>query len=174
MNKKPLARGKSIYLREVHTEDAQFILDLRTDPDKGRHLSHTVPDLRKQQDFILQYQMGREDFYFVICDWLDVPLGTVRIYDIHEDSFCWGSWILADHAPSTAAIESALLIYDFAFFALHYKCSHFDVRKENRKVIDFHLRFGAKIVGEKDHDFLFSYEKNAYLETRNRYSRFLP
>ena len=72
-----------------------------------------------------------------------------------------------------AAIESALLIYDFAFFSLHYKKSHFDVRKENKKVIDFHLRFGAEIVGETDKDLLFVYGLDTYLEVRKRYSRFL-
>jgi RimJ/RimL family protein N-acetyltransferase len=174
MNMKPLVRGKNIYLREVTLDDAQFILDLRTDPAKGKHLSKTSPDLQQQQEFINQYHRSREDFYFIICDWADAKLGTVRIYDIQGDSFCWGSWILKTNSPTSAAVESALLIYDFSFFSLHYKRSHFDVRKENRTVIEFHLRFGAQIVGETDFDFLFSYDLEAFLKIRKRYARYLP
>ena len=173
MNTKPLVRGKNIYLREVTLNDAQFILNLRLDPAKGRHLSQTQPGVEKQQEFIRRYFQSQQDFYFIICDWSDSPLGTVRIYDIQNDSFCWGSWILSAGAPSIAAIESALLLYDFAFFSLHYKRTHFDVRKDNRKVIDFHLRMGARIVGATDVDQLFVYELNDYVEVRKRYARYL-
>jgi RimJ/RimL family protein N-acetyltransferase len=174
MSLKPLVRGKNIYLREVVLDDAQFILDLRMDPTKGKHLSKTESSLQLQEAFIYQYQQSSEDFYFIICDWSGTALGTVRIYDIQSDSFCWGSWILTASAPTTAAIESALLVYDFSFFALHYMQSHFDVRKDNKKVIDFHLRFGARIVGETDCDVLFSYDVETFLKIKKRYARYLP
>lgn len=173
MNAKPLVRGKNIYLREVTLDDAKFILDLRSDPAKGRYVSKTSPSIEKQEEFIRRYFQSRQDFYFVICDWSGNRLGTARIYDIQNESFCWGSWILSADAPSFAAIESAFLVYDFAFFSLHYKRSHFDVRRENRKVIDFHLRMGARLSGETDIDQLFVYELSDYLEARKRYARFL-
>ena len=174
MKNKPLVRGRNVYLREVTLDDAQFILDLRTDPQKGRHLSATLPDLERQKDFIRRYGESAEDYYFIISDWMGKALGTVRIYDLRDGSFCWGSWIISSNAPAMAAVESALLIYDFAFFALHYKHSHFDVRKGNKKVIDFHLRFGAQIVGETADDLLFNYDLDAYVQARSRYARFLP
>jgi len=171
---KPYVRGKSIFLREVAVDDAEFIVDLRTNPEKSKHLSVTSNDVDKQRNFISSYLNSQTDFYFLICDWKWERLGTIRIYDIHDDSFCWGSWILSNDAPKTAAIESALLIYDFAFYALHYSKSHFDVRKQNERVVDFHERFGASVVGEDDLNYYFQYDRDSYACARQKYRRYLP
>lgn len=154
--------------------DAKFIISLRTDPGKCKHLSATSSDVDKQKNFISNYLKSQTDFYFVMCDWQWNRLGTIRIYDIHDDSFCWGSWILSKDAPKHAAIESALLIYDFAFFSLHYPKAHFDVRKGNERVVNFHKRFGASIVGEDDLNYYFQYDVNAYINVRQKYRRYLP
>lgn len=171
---KPLARGKSIFLREVILEDAEFILSLRTNPLKNKHVSITHNDLERQKNFIISYTKNITDYYFIICDLNQRELGTVRIYDIKGDSFCWGSWILSSEAPANAAIESALLLYDFAFYSLHYARSHFDVRKENSRVVSFHKRFGANIVKEDGLNLYFEYTYEAYLAIRQKYSRYLP
>lgn len=171
---KPYVRGKTIFFREVTVDDAEFILDLRTDPEKGKYLSLTASDLDKQKSFIASYLKSQTDFYFIICDWNWKRLGTIRIYDIQGDSFSWGSWILSKEASVNAAIESVLLLYDFAFFALHYRKSHFNVRKENQRVLDFHKRFGALVVAEDDLDFYFEYDRDAYASARRKYRRYLP
>jgi hypothetical protein len=114
------------------------------------------------------------DFYFIIADWHGRSIGTVRIYDIRDDSFCWGSWILSVEAPMSAAIESALLVYDFAFYSLHYKYSHFDVRKENVSVVNFHKRFGAVVTAEDEMNYFFEFSKESYGSIRTKYLRFLP
>jgi RimJ/RimL family protein N-acetyltransferase len=171
---KPYVRGKSIFFREINCDDAEFVLGLRTDPDKGKFLSLTVNDVAKQKEFITNYAQSKTDFYFIICDWNWNRVGTVRLYDIQGDSFSWGSWIKAENAPKNFAIESALLVYDFAFFSLHYPNVHFDVRKGNDRVIDFHKKFDATIVGEDELNFYFHYNLEAYLKIRQRYVRFLP
>lgn len=173
-NIKPYARGKSVFLREVIEDDAEYILQLRTDPKKGRHLSPTSSDLVSQKKFILNYRESLTDFYFLICDWTWNRLGTVRIYDIKGDSFCWGSWIISESAPISTAIESALLLYDFSFFSLHYQQSHFDVRKDNDRVVRFHERFGAKKTNEDGCNYYFSYDLDTYLKIRQKYTKFLP
>lgn len=171
---KPVVRGKKLYLREVVLDDAEFILSLRTDPGKNRYLSLTTSDVSQQRAFIERYQQSLTDYYFIICDWQAKCLGTVRIYDIQGDSFCWGSWILSADAPTSAAVESALLLYDFAFYSLHYKFSHFDVRKENLSVVDFHKRFGALIIQADESDYFFKYSRDSYGSVREKYLRFLP
>src|SRR3569623_55730 len=153
---KPYVRGKSIFLREVSVEDAEFIIGLRTDPEKTTHISATSNDITQQINFIASYSKSDTDFYFMICDWNWSRFGSVRIYDVRDDSFCWGSWILSRDAPKKAAIESALLIYDFAFFSLHYPWAHFDMRKKNVNVVDFHNRI------------------DAYMIVREKYRRYLP
>lgn len=171
---KPYALGKSILFREVTLEDASFIIELRTLPGKSNFISATSGDVEKQREFIADYLRDQSEYYFVICDRNLRSLGTVRIYDIRGNSFCWGSWILSADAPRHAAIESALMIYDFAFFSLHYQMSHFDVRKNNTKVVDFHKRFGAHIVSEDDQNYYFEYERDTYLDVRPKYQRYLP
>ena len=171
---KPIARGKSIFFREVSNDDADFIVSLRTDPTKNQFISATSNDVDEQKRFIGQYLKSETDFYFVICNWESRAIGTIRLYDVQEGSFCWGSWILISEAPSSAALESALLMYDFAFYALHYKRSHFDVRKENKRVVEFHKRLGAVVVSEDELNLYFTFEHDAYISIREKYKRFLP
>ena len=170
---KPVVCGKKLYFREVILDDAEYILSLRTDPGRNRYLSPTASDLSQQRAFIERYHQSFTDYYFIICDWQARALGTVRIYNIKGDSFSWGSWILSADTPTTAAIESALLLYDFAFYSLHYKYSHFDVRKDNLRVVEFHKRFGALITREDELNYYFNYSLVSYRPTRDKYLRFL-
>lgn len=171
---KPYVRGKSIFLREVEIDDAQFILDLRTDVERSKYLSVTTGSVEAQRAYIQRYKESLTDYYFIICDWNGKAQGTIRIYDIQDKSFCWGSWITTSDAPPGTAIESALLIYDFAFFSLHYAGAHFDVRKQNERVVDFHKRFGARVVSEDELNYYFRYSRDDYLRTREKYRRYLP
>ena len=95
------------------------------------------------------------------------------MYDFKGNSFCWGSWLIKEDAPKTAAIESALQIYEYAFYELGFLKSHFDVRKGNNNVISFHQRFGAKIVNENELDYFFIFEKIDYEITKEKYKRYL-
>ena len=171
---KPYIRGTTIFFREVKLSDAEFIVNLRTDAEKGRYLSPGSSSIKDQVAFISSYLESYTEFYFIICDWKFRSIGTIRIYDVQNDSFCWGSWLLSKASPRRAAIESALLIYDFGFYALHYKRSHFDVRKQNERVVEFHKRFGANIVGEDDLNYYFHYTSSVYEQIRKRFCRFLP
>jgi RimJ/RimL family protein N-acetyltransferase len=172
---KPHVRGRSIDFREITEADAEFILHLRTNPLLNAHLSITPHDIEKQRTFIRNYFQSQTDYYFIIMDKAQNSIGSVRIYDIKDDSFCWGSWILSpDNKPKGAGIESALLLYDFAFYTLHYARSHFDVRKANQRVIDFHLRFGAVIAHEDELNFYFNYNQQQYAVTRATHLHYLP
>ena len=171
---KPYAIGKTVYLREVSVNDADFIFRLRSDKNKSKYLSEISNQLIDQINFIENYKKSIVDYYFIISDHNSNNLGTVRIYDIKDDSFCWGSWIIVDGTASTVGIESALLIYDFAFYSLHFKKSHFDVRKSNLSVINFHKRFGAKIISEDNENFYFSYSLEDYKIAINKFLKFIP
>lgn len=171
---KPCVLGKNLDFREITEADAEFVLSLRTNPSLNLHLSPVTEDVEKQRAFIRHYQNSLTDYYFIITDKANRPLGTIRIYDIQGRSFCWGSWILTADKPKGAGIESALMLYDYAFFSLHYAQSHFDVRKENQRVIDFHLRFGASIVREDDLNVYFTYSREQYISARENYRSYLP
>lgn len=153
---------KSIRIRLVEPKDAAFILSLRLDDRYNQFLSKVAGSLAAQEQWIRAYkddEIAKRQFYFIIERLDGIPCGTVRLYDFREDSFCWGSWILNDKKTKYASIESAILVYKFGFDHLGFVKSHFDVMKGNEKVISFHKRFGAEVVGEDDDNFYFEITK---------------
>ena len=167
---------KDTKLSLVHVNDAEFILSLRLDPSLNKYLSHVDDNLDQQKEWLRTYkkrQARRSEFYFIIKDLDDIRLGTVRLYDFRPGSFCWGSWIVKPGSPRKTAIESALNVYEFAFYVLGFSASHFDVRNENAKVIKFHERMGAQIVKSDNLDTYFILEKANYEEAKSGYKHFL-
>jgi len=168
--------GKNINLRLVETDDAEFIYAMRQDQLKTKFLSKTDGTVEDQKKWIENYKQkekNKQEFYFIIESKKQENLGLVRLYDFIDDSFCWGSWLIKDNAPKLTAIESALQVYEFAFYTLGFENSHFDVRKGNEKVIAFHKRFGANITDENDLDYFFTLSKKDYEVTKQKYGRYL-
>ncbi|MDR6956350.1 RimJ/RimL family protein N-acetyltransferase [Pseudomonas brassicacearum] len=154
----------TIALRLVEVKDAQFILNLRLDNKYNKFLSGVSPDLESQRTWIKKYKVDeaeKKQFYFIIQRLDGTPCGTVRIYDLRSDSFCWGSWILNEKKTRFAAIESAFLVYKFGFEHLGFKKSHFDVMKGNDKVVSFHKKMGAVQVGEDEENYFFEITNSA-------------
>lgn len=164
--------GKNVVFRNANKDDAEFILHLRTDPLKGKYLSPTNTDLDVQSVWLKRYESDNSQIYFIIENRAGEPYGTIRIYDVQGDSFCWGSWILKDGRPSGFAVESAVLIYQFAI-SLGFKKSHFDVRKENTSVWQFHERFGALRVGERDEDYIYEISHDAIKNSFEKYKKYV-
>lgn len=167
--------GKNINLRLVEVSDAKFIYDMRQG-FKSQYLSVINSDIEVQIKWIKEYKKREfkgSEYYFVIESKNNESLGLVRLYDFRDDSFCWGSWIIKDGAPPNCAIESVLCVYDFAFYKLGFKRSHFDVRKNNDKVIAFHKKFGAIIIGEDDENYYFNFALEDYVKTRKKYAKFV-
>ncbi len=167
---------KNLNLRTVAIEDAEFIYNMRQNQNKTKYLSRVTGTVESQKEWIKNYKQREEEkkeFYFVIESKDKRKLGLVRMYDFQDNSFCWGSWLIKEDAPKSTAIESALQIYEFGFYSLGFEKSHFDVRKENDKVIAFHQRFGAKIVDEDELDYFFNFEKRDYEIIKEKYKRYL-
>jgi RimJ/RimL family protein N-acetyltransferase len=161
-------KGKTIFLRLADISDATFIHSLRVDKKYNKYLSTVDDDISKQKEWLLTYKirenLGIEYYYIIHRNSDSLPIGTVRIYDFigDKDSFCWGSWILNENKPRYAALECALMIYEYAFYELGFKRCHMDIRKQNTKVIDFHKRFGVKIIGETEADYLGTYYREDF------------
>lgn len=173
IRKAALVTGKTLTFRNADVADAKFILSLRTDPDKSRYLSTVTADVHAQRTWLKSYASAVDQAYFII-EYQNVPIGTVRLYDTQEESFCWGSWILKEGRPRQAAMESALMVYAYALDHLGFNASHFDVRKGNERVWQFHERFDARRVGETDADYLYQLDGAAIQTARARYTQFLP
>lgn len=170
------SRAKHISFRLVDESDAAYILSLRTDAKKNKHLSAVDGKLESQIAWIRAYKQreeAKQEFYYIIEDAAHQPLGTVRLYDFDGISFCWGSWILSDGAPYYTAIESTLLVYEKAFYELGFEECNCDVRKENKKVVNYHLHFGAVITGEDEQNYFMKVDKPGYEVPKRKYRKYL-
>ena len=169
-------KSKSLHFKLVESDDAEFILSLRADETYNKYLSPVEFNLKAQLDWLYHYkkrEKKNDEFYFVIVNANHERCGTVRLYDFRQNSFCWGSWILNDKKPQHAAIQSAFLVYEFGFKVLNFEESHFDVRKENLNVIDFHKRMGAEIFEEDRDNFYFKISSKKVQLWSQKYERFL-
>ncbi|MCF1457410.1 MAG: GNAT family N-acetyltransferase [Shewanella sp.] len=164
--------SKNLRMRLVEESDAAFILSLRQDERYNTFLSKVEGDVEQQAQWIRSYKIDEsqnKQFYFIIERLDGTPCGTVRIYDIRDGSFCWGSWILNQDKPRFAAVESALLIYEFGFRIMNYKRSHFEVVKGNDKVINFHKKFGAKQISEDENHFYFEIFPESIVHIKSKF-----
>lgn len=170
--KKPkIILGKNLIFRNATMEDAAFIFELRTHKKKSTHISKTSQDIKHQEIWLQKYDDDCKQVYFIILNKDGESVGTVRLYDIQGDSFCWGSWILKEGTPSVYAIESAMLVYYFAL-SLGFKKAHFDVRKGNESVWKFHERFGAQKTAETDIDYFYSISYESILQSLEKYKKY--
>ncbi len=171
--KPQLVRGHKLQFRDARPDDAAFILGLRTDEKKSRYLSATSPDVAQQRAWLERYAADDSQVYFLITDMQGEPTGTVRLYDQRGDSFCWGSWIKSDVAPSGFGVESALMVYEYGL-ALGFTRAHFEVRKGNAGVTTFHERFGAVVVSEDEENFYYEMSELAIRNALAQYRHILP
>ena len=140
--------GSAYRLRPANDLDADFIIALRTDPALTRFLPRVQASRENQLAWFASYYKKPGDYYFVIERREgDVAEGTVGLYDVGKEPAGaeWGRWVL--RPGSLAAVESALLIYQFGFVSLalkHIYCRSF---ADNLSVLSIHDRSGARQRG---------------------------
>lgn len=175
-----MQQTKHLYLRLIQELNVDFLLSLRLNQNLNTYLN-TVSNDREQQLSWLKNYKERErqglDYYFIIVDKELGDIGLVRVYDIDyaNKSFTWGSWIIREeNRPKYAAIESALLVYEFAYNELGLILAKFDVRNDNLGVIKFHTRFGASYLFKNELDSYFELTKTKYTQLKySQYYKFL-
>ncbi|MBV8911813.1 MAG: GNAT family N-acetyltransferase [Acetobacteraceae bacterium] len=162
------------YLRFVEADDAEYIVQLRSNQELSRYLTASPADVEKQRQWILNYKERErqgQEFYFVIMS-ERLEHGVVRMYDFREidgePSFSWGSWIIPPPRPSGLVTFSAITMYEIGFDALRLPRAHFEVVKGNTGVVAFHERAGAVVESEDEEKFYFRYLPANYQEFRAR------
>ena len=131
--------GHAFRLRPIADADAPFVLELRGDPERARHLHPTSPSLADQLNWFACYYERAGDYYFVVERLeTDAPEGLVAIFDVSPESADgeWGRWIL--RPGSLAAVESAWLTYRCAFEQLGLEQVYSRTAAHNRSVVSFH------------------------------------
>ena len=85
-----MIEGKNVNIRDIEIKDAEFVLSLRCNEKKAKYLHRTSEDIDKQIEYIKHYKTLNNEYYFIIENKLSEPIGTYRIYDLKENSFCIG------------------------------------------------------------------------------------
>ncbi len=178
MEPSTLARveGPNLVLRLIMPGDAEYVYALRTDPAYNRHLSEVHGTIEDQRRWIANYKTREaecREFYYIIERKDGRRCGLVRLYDIGQEKFTWGSWVLDASKPAKAALESAYLIYRLAFDVLGLSRAEFDVRRENANTLEFHRRFGAVETGSDHQNVYFVYPGARYEADRAGFLKIL-
>lgn len=171
--KQDILQGINVNLREVELDDAAFILTLRTDEKKSRFIHQTENNLEKQIEYLKRYKQLDSEYYFIVERKDGQPLGTERLYDIHETVCTPGSWLMSDEATPAEVLESDILLKEFAFEYLGMQKLSFDVRKRNKSVVKHHKNWGSKIVGESEIDYFFMLDKDIYEKNKAQFLKLL-
>jgi len=169
--------GRRLHLRPVAPNDATYMHALRTDPRYNTHLSPVAGGVEQQRQWIERYldreAQGRE-IYFVIERRSDAQrCGVVRLYDITEQQFTWGSWILDENKPSKAALESAVLSFGYGFRFPRTEKALIDVRRENYRALHFYRRLRMIETGADEMNIYFEYPRAQFFADLPYYQRLL-
>lgn len=162
--------GPNLTIRLIMPDDASYVRTLRTDPTYNRHLSEVRGTVEDQRQWIEGYKSREADgdeLYYVIQRKDGTRCGLVRLYEIGDNSFTWGSWILDANKPRKAALESALLSFSVGFDRLNLPRAFVDVRADNEKARSFYVRLGMVELLRDSQDIYFVYERKVFEGDRN-------
>lgn len=141
--------GKYVYLKSVTVDDAEFTLSLRQNPTLTRYLPKLDITLEQQKSWITLQRKKEGDYFFVAKTFDNIPIGTVSIYEIHEDSSESGRLaLIGDPLQNT---EASLLLFRFAFDILGLKKVTGYIVDGNRRADRFNKQFGC-MTGEPEFD----------------------
>jgi len=156
-------------IRLVREEDAEFIVKLRTDSRLTRFLSKTSSNVEKQVEWIKEYikkEEKQEEFYFLILE-NGIKRGLYRLYKINNISFTIGSWLFDVCENKKIPIMTDLIIADFGYYKLNKDILLLDVRKENKKVINYHLLKKPLIYTEDELNYYYLIIKQQWEKSKN-------
>ncbi|MDR0604999.1 MAG: GNAT family N-acetyltransferase [Bacteroidales bacterium] len=134
-------------LRPASTEDAPFVVEVRTENAERNKFIHPISQsVDAQIQWLENYYKTDGDYYFVIENlFTKEPEGLISIYNIRDKKGESGRWVIKE--DSLAAIESFYLLYRLAFEQILLDEVYSTVIEENKPVIAFHKSAGQKIRG---------------------------
>lgn len=165
----------NVKLRLVEETDSSFIISLRTDSLKSRFISPTDLDIEKQKAWIREYKEREKkgnEFYFVAIDQDNIEFATYRIYNKSENSIEIGSFVSKPlYNKPINVIKVDIILKEFVFSSLGYNQLNFEVRKENKSVINYHKKFNPDLIDEDELNYYFTLSKDSFLSTKNKFEK---
>lgn len=156
-------------VRLVDLSDAEFILDLRTQKNSSKFLSHTSNELDKQIQWLKEYKVReklQEEVYLIFSK-NGINLGVERLYDICSKSFTFGSLVFDDKSPLGTSIIADIITKEIGFDFFNIDIALFDVRKDNKSVIKYHQKYKPNLLFEDDKTNYYSLSKENFKSQKN-------
>lgn len=150
--------------RLVNEDDAEFIVDLRTNPQLNQYINNTSSDVNKQKEWIADYKKREElgvEYYFII-QLEGIPIGTGRIYNIENNKFVSGSWVFSPNAPVGASVLGSIICKEIAYEELNLERDIADIRKDNKRVIRYNMSYEPIITGEDEENIYLEFSKEKF------------
>lgn len=149
-----------MHVRLVREEDAEFIVNLRTNPQNARFINPTDYNVEKQIAWLREYKKREaeaKDYYFIFFQ-ADKPIVLSRLYNIDwvHLTYTSGSWVSVPGTDFEAVMTSSVIMGDIAQDILGLLVDIYDVRKGNLQVLNFHRNIlHAYQYGETELDYLY-------------------
>ena len=157
-------------VRMVVEEDAEFILNLRVDPELGNYMRKVSNEVNGQIKWIREYkkrELEGVEYYFIYSR-NGLPLGVNRMTNIRKDSWMGASLIFKKDSGAGTPILATLIQYYVGFEILD-KSVHFgDQLKSNKKAIRFNKFLGSDFIHEDENVFYIILSKRTYLKTKEK------
>lgn len=141
-----IIEGKFVNLRSVKEEDAEFILNIRNNPNISKYLPKLNVSVEQQKNWIAKQRSDKDSFYFVIEDKSSKVIGTISVYNIVNNHSEVGRFCSLGNSIQNS--EAALLQDDFIFYYLKLDYLDIWVYKGNKPVLALNKGFGCIWEGE--------------------------
>ena len=140
-----------LHCRLVREDDAEFIVKLRTDPEKMRFVTTISPSIDDQIRWIREYKQRESegtDYYF-IYSYRGKLAGVNRIYDIESNHFIHGSWLFINEIPPYCALAAAVVAREIAYneLGLDEEVDTIGIHVDNTMVLQFAEFMGCEFTG---------------------------
>lgn len=142
-----------LQVRLVSEDDAEFIVHIRTNPQKARYISPTSTSIEEQKAWISRYKEREQngtDYYFIYT-YNNVLAGVNRIYEIQDNHFIHGSWVFSDEVPPYCALAAGIIAREIAFdiLGLNEEVDTAGVHCDNQSVLQYSRMLGVKFMGTR-------------------------
>ena len=156
-------------VRLVNENDAEFILSLRANPNRTKHMITLEDEIDSQKKWIQEYKKREKeglDFYLIYYNIEDKAIGLNRIshVDYKEKTAKASSWIAVEGLINEA-FKMSIIQSEIAFNFLKVDTIQCDVHKNNSNVIKLFKLFDYKFKDDGTEYYHFSIIKKDFLKS---------
>lgn len=169
--------GNLVTLRSVRIDDAEYTFKIRQDKEKTRYLHAVEGTIDSQKKWIAEQQKRLGDYFFLVLDSQDNPIGTYSVYNIEPDKSKAETGRAILYGNPAQNLETILLFFDFCFIKQNILNLYSYTAKDNTNANGVAKRLGGSVIKrEYDNELQLEMEtflicKEAYLKNREKLAK---